>query len=66
MKKSTLRQMIKEEIKDLNEEDSAYQKKFRNMLKKFNVKSPNELSDEEKKKFFQAMDISHKAKKETD
>jgi len=43
----------------LTEED--YQEFFRSMMKKWGIKSPNELDDEEKKKFFD--DVSKEWKK---
>jgi len=39
-------------IKRLKEGDSAYQEFFRNALKKFGSKTPADMSDEEKDKFF--------------
>lgn len=36
-------------------EDDAYRKYFQGMLKKRGIKSPSELSDEEKKKFFDSV-----------
>ncbi|WP_298751796.1 hypothetical protein [uncultured Arcobacter sp.] len=50
----------------LSEEKSAYDKYFEKMLAKYNVKSPNELSDEDKKKFYDEVDKGWKADKETD
>ncbi len=37
------------------QEMNAYQKFFQGMLKKWNVKGPGSLSDEDKKKFFSAV-----------
>lgn len=41
-----------EHISPLFEEDNEYQKFFRSKLEQYKVKSPSELSDEDKKKFF--------------
>lgn len=49
----------------LNEKES-YEEFFRKKLEKYGVKSPSELSKEEKKKFFNEIDREWKAKKETD
>lgn len=49
----------------LNEE-SEYQKFFNKKLEKYGVKSPDELSDEEKKKFYNEVDKEWKGEKETD
>lgn len=43
-----------------------YQKFFDKMLKKYKVKSPAELSDEDKKKFYEEVDAGWKSDKETD
>jgi len=43
-----------------------YDEYFQSMLKKWKVDSPEDLSDEDKKKFFDAVDKGWKAKKETD
>lgn len=47
----------------INEEKSqdAYDRFFNKMLKKWNVDSPEELSDEKKKEFFDAVDKGWKA-----
>ena len=42
-------------------EDSEYQKFFKEKLKKYNVKSPAELDDEDKKKFFNEIEKEWKA-----
>ena len=47
-------------------EESSYQEYFNKMLKKYGVSSPDELSDADKKKFFDEVDKGWKAKKETD
>ena len=49
----------------LNEE-SAYEKFFKEKLKKWKVKSPSELSKEDKVKFFNEIDKQWKGKNETD
>jgi len=36
----------------INEDDSDYKKFFNGKLEKYGVKSPSELDDEQKKKFF--------------
>jgi len=47
-------------------EDEEYQKFFNATLKKFGADSPEKLSDDKKKKFFDYIDKNWKAKKETD
>ena len=50
---------------DINEGD--YEAFFQSALKKFGVKSPDELGDDEKKKkFFNYVDANYKAKNEKD
>ena len=44
----------------------AYKKFFDKKLKKYGVKSPSELSDEEKKKFFDEIDKDWKGDNEDD
>ena len=51
----------KEECK---EDESAYQKFFKQKLEKYGVKSPNELSKEKKKDFFNSVDTGWKGEKE--
>lgn len=46
------------------EELTPYQKFFKAMLKEYGVNSPDELSKEEKKKFFDEVDKKWKAKEE--
>jgi len=43
-----------------------YKKLFKKILSKYGVDEPDQLSDEDKKKFFDEVDKSWKAKKETD
>ena len=50
--------------KEYLEEKTAYQKFFENLLKKYGVKSPEELSDEKKKKFYDEVDSGWTAKNE--
>ena len=57
---------IIEKIDKFLSEESTYQKFFNKKLKEAGVKSPSELSDEEKKKFFDDIDKSWKGKKESD
>ena len=45
----------------LTEED--YQEFFRSMMKKWGIKSPNELDDEKKKKFFNSVSREWKKRK---
>jgi len=51
-------------LRDYLNEDSKYQKYFKEMLKKWKVKSPASLSDEQKKKFFDEVSKGWKGKKE--
>ena len=52
-KKLTLsREHFKNIVREVMKEESEYQRIFQKMLTKFGVKSPAELSDEQKKKFF--------------
>lgn len=57
------RQKIKLILKESKDE---YQKFFDKTLKKYGVESPEDLSKEDKKKFFDEIDKGWKAKKETD
>ena len=59
--KSRLAEIVREVVQ---EEKTEYEKFFRGMLKKHGVSSPAELSDEEKKKFFNQVDAEYKAKHE--
>ena len=45
---------------------TPYQKFFKALLKEYGVDSPDELSKEDKKKFFDEVDKKWKAKKEED
>ena len=59
--KARLAEITKEIVQEEKEE---YEKFFRAMLKKHGVSSPTELSDEEKKDFFNQVDAEYKAKHE--
>ena len=50
----------------VSEKDGEYEKFFQGAMKKFGIKSPSELSDDEKKKFFNYVDANYKAKNEKD
>lgn len=52
-----------EEKKD-SADKQAYQEFFASMLKKFNVKSPDDLKGQAKQKFFDAVDAGWKSEKE--
>lgn len=54
---------IKELIKQVMAEENEYQKLFKTMLDR-SGKDINSMSDEEKKKFFTAVDKAYKAKSE--
>jgi hypothetical protein len=60
-----LRKDIAEALKSFNEGEE-YQEFFKKMLKKYGVTSPDQLSDDEKKDFFNKVDKGWKAEKETD
>ncbi|QAU04526.1 DNA ligase 1 [Vibrio phage Va1] len=60
--KQTFREFLNEKMDD----KKAYQMYFDKMLKKYNVESPEDLSDEDKKKFFDEVDKGWKADKESD
>jgi hypothetical protein len=59
MNKSELRELVKQVIKEEND----YQQLFKHMLDK-SGKSISSMSDDEKKKFFNAVDTAYKAKSE--
>lgn len=48
----------------IEKEETEYQKFFRETLKKYGVDEPDQLSKEEKKKFFDEIDVGWKSKKE--
>ncbi|WXB47950.1 hypothetical protein WCWAEYFT_CDS0248 [Vibrio phage VB_VaC_TDDLMA] len=60
--KPTFREFLNEKMDD----KKSYQMYFDKMLKKYNVESPEDLSDEDKKKFFDEVDKGWKADKESD
>lgn len=59
MKKSELKELIRQVVKEEND----YQQLFKHMLDK-SGKSIADMSDEDKKKFFNAVDTAYKAKSE--
>ncbi len=59
MNRSELKELIKQVIKEEND----YQQLFKHMLDK-SGKDINSMSDDEKKKFFSAVDTAYKAKSE--
>jgi len=59
-------EIIEAQEKSEKGDKEAYQKFFNKTLKKFGVDSPEDLSPEKKKEFFDAVDAGWKADKETD
>ena len=55
----------KAEIEKMSDQGD-YDEFFKSAMKKFGIKSPSDLDDDEKKKFFNYVDKNYKAKKETD
>ena len=54
-------------IEELSDKQKEYQKVFKSAMKKFNVKSPADFKDDEKKKeFFDYIDKNYKSDNETD
>ena len=51
-------------MEEAGKESSEYQKVFKECLAKYKVKSPNELSDEDKKKFYEEVDAKWNSKEE--
>ena len=47
-------------------DEGDYEAFFQGAMKKFGIKSPDELDDDKKKEFFNYVDKNYKAKKETD
>ena len=47
-------------------EQGDYEEFFKSAMKKFGIKTPADLDDDEKKKFFNYVDANYKAEKETD
>jgi Arc/MetJ-type ribon-helix-helix transcriptional regulator len=61
---SILEKMFSENSKTKKlREQSDYQAHFKSMLQKWNIKSPNELSEDKKKEFFNQLSSSWKKKK---
>ena len=60
--------MIRETIKETKElfEEQDYRDYFNKKLKKWKIKSPNELSPKDKKAFYDECDKDWKADNETD
>ena len=61
--------MVKAGLKNVKGHDideGDYEAFFQKAMKKFGIKSPAELSDEEKKKFFNYVDDNYKGEKEND
>ena len=54
---------ILNKIDEFLNEESAYQKFFMKKLEKYGIKSPTELSDKEKKKFFDEIEKEWKGDK---
>ena len=57
---------FKDFLKEDTEKQKKYQAFFQTMLKKFGVKSPDELEGDKKKKFFDAVDAGWDADEEKD
>ena len=55
---------VLEKINKYINEETAYQKFFKKKLEKYGVKSPAELDDAEKKKFFAEIEKEWKSDKE--
>ena len=54
---------FREWLREAESKETEYQKFFRKKLEKFGVKSPAELSDEDKKKFFSEIEAEWKGEK---
>jgi len=52
MKKQEIRNLVREEISSILNEETEYQKYFQQMMDVFGIDSPQDLSDKRKKKFF--------------
>lgn len=50
-------------LKALSKEETEYQKFFRKKLDEYDVKSPSQLDEKEKKKFFNEVEIEWKKEK---
>jgi len=57
---------IDKHLHEKEEKDEKYKALFKKILKKYGEDEPDKLSDEDKKKFFDEVDRSYKAKNETD
>ena len=55
---------VKDEVSEEEGDKEDYMKFFAGKLKKYGVKSPSELGDEQKKKFFDEIDKEWKAEDE--
>ena len=53
-------------VKGSDIEEGDYEAFFQKAMKKFGIKSPADLSDDEKKKFFNYVDDNYKGEKEND
>jgi len=51
--------------KKIKENDGEYEKFFRSAMKKYGISSPDELEDDEKKKFYNYIDKNYQAKTES-
>ena len=61
----TMKEFTLKSFKEYIEEKTAYQKFFEKILKKYGVKSPEELNDATKKKFYDEIDSGWNAKNES-
>lgn len=59
----TFRELLNEKLNE-SQKEAEYKKFFDKKLKEYGVTSPDELSDEDKKKFFDEVDAEWKAKDE--
>ena len=57
---------FKEFVNEKNEKDSAYEAFFQKALNKFGVDSPDELSGEKEKEFYDYVDKNWESDKEED
>ena len=64
LESARLRREKKKQVTEASGDKEAYQKFFNATLKKFGVKSPAELKDEDKKKFYDAIDAGWKGDNE--
>ena len=55
-----------DDVETYDIEENAYEEFFQKAMKKFGIKSPADLDDDEKKKFFNYVDKNYKADNETD